>query len=393
MQNDDSQKTIRDWYQSYATSEARDVFIIPPKSIGKAYKKSSFLLELYIDIERYEERTTVDENGDVGVSDKGRKRKGGGRTSRVPLNKRTRSTTTTILQTTFLPDSATNISAIKVQHVDQVQFRQTICKIQPGTGTPSLSEVGTTETGIIDRDTLPLAAHERGKTKDVFGFTIKDEEFVAKKLVNIGEDSEDITTEKAAKLLVADLVHLKRMAYFAKVFFSLAGRLGVEMAEFQVSDAFLIKVYNFGDPRTNSDVVVADADESDHEPVLESVYLVEPKRTSMSVIKFTGTLGQVHMSGQLLSTIMAFAHFVLENTACKYMFADIQGSYDKNGLLVLFDPMTHTPSQSSGLGDHGLAGIRDFIESHQCNSICSALKLASVSALESTLDALPLNDD
>jgi len=66
------------------------------------------------------------------------------------------------------------------------------------------------------------------------------------------------------------------------------------------------------------------------------------------------------------ATIMAFSHFVVENSACHYMFADIQGesehwpflcrlvdefagSMDRNSLvpkesiLTLFDPMTHTP--------------------------------------------------
>ncbi|KDQ50924.1 hypothetical protein JAAARDRAFT_91717, partial [Jaapia argillacea MUCL 33604] len=111
--------------------------------------------------------------------------------------------------------------------------------------------------------------------------------------------------------------------------------------------------------------------------------------------KYTGTLGQIHhRTDQLAATILAFAHFVLENTACHYMFADIQGmfscSYDRNELgqttLVLFDPMSHTPTKSSGLGDHGVDGIRDFIQSHQCNTICALLKLASPDVLQASLD-------
>lgn len=62
---------------------------------------------------------------------------------------------------------------------------------------------------------------------------------------------------------------------------------------------------------------------------------------------------------------MAFSHFVLEEAACGYMFADIQGKFTFNSVLsaadanagsmdrhnfaqnesalTLFDPMTHTP--------------------------------------------------
>jgi hypothetical protein len=60
---------------------------------------------------------------------------------------------------------------------------------------------------------------------------------------------------------------------------------------------------------------------------LVSVYLVEPRRASSAVLKFSGTLGMPHRSDRRSATIMAFSHFVLENAACRYMFADIQGKY------------------------------------------------------------------
>ena len=101
---------------------------------------------------------------------------------------------------------------------------------------------------------------------------------------------------------------------------------------------------------------------------LLSVYLVEPRRASSAVLKFSGTLGMNNRVDKRSATIMAFSHFVLEDSACQYMFADIQGmlhfefvlpcihqlctnlgSMDRNVLvanesvLTLFDPMTHTP--------------------------------------------------
>lgn len=100
---------------------------------------------------------------------------------------------------------------------------------------------------------------------------------------------------------------------------------------------------------------------------MKSVYLVEPRRASSAVLKFSGTLGMHNRPDRRSATIMAFSHFVLENSACKYMFADIQGkcavylnicrppaykdagSMDHHNFvpnesaLTLFDPMSHTP--------------------------------------------------
>ena len=93
------------------------------------------------------------------------------------------------------------------------------------------------------------------------------------------------------------------------------------------------------------------------------MYLVEPMRLSTTVFKFSGTLGSSHGRDQRTATVTAFTHFVMEDTACQYLFADIQGAYDSyhcaaaliiisgsndkgsigQTALVLFDPMTHTP--------------------------------------------------
>lgn len=37
--------------------------------------------------------------------------------------------------------------------------------------------------------------------------------------------------------------------------------------------------------------------------------------------------------------------------------------------------MTHTPDGSSGVGDHGQAGIDAFKKQHQCQETCLALRL------------------
>ena len=78
------------------------------------------------------------------------------------------------------------------------------------------------------------------------------------------------------------------------------------------------------DPRASL-VPEEQADDPTELSTLTSIYLVEPRRASSAVLKFSGTLGMVHRSDRRSATIMAFSHFVLEDAACRYMFADIQG--------------------------------------------------------------------
>ena len=59
---------------------------------------------------------------------------------------------------------------------------------------------------------------------------------------------------------------------------------------------------------------------------LSAVYLVEPRRISTAVRKFSGTLGVSNRPDKLSATIMAFSHFVIQETACEYMFSDLQGT-------------------------------------------------------------------
>ncbi|KAJ7698651.1 kinase-like domain-containing protein, partial [Mycena rosella] len=113
-------------------------------------------------------------------------------------------------------------------------------------------------------------------------------------------------------------------------------------------------------------------------------YLVEPLRTSSVVTKFTGTFGLTQEHDKVSATILAFSHFVLQQTACRIAMADLQGSYHtmkRTRQLVLFDPITHTMDGKSGTGDHGPTGIRSTIESHTCTALCKALGLPSVDVL------------
>ncbi len=135
-----------------------------------------------------------------------------------------------------------------------------------------------------------------------------------------------------------------------------------------VSDAFLIKSYKpSSSPTEHTSDGDTHGDRAHAEPAEEvlGVYLVEPIRLTMMVVKFSGTLGSTTRSDLRLLTVTAFAHYAAEQTACCYIFADIQGVFisfahiqrlkrcspiarlnnaNTGGKLAitLFDPMTQT---------------------------------------------------
>ncbi|KAK6966684.1 kinase-like domain-containing protein, partial [Favolaschia claudopus] len=122
-------------------------------------------------------------------------------------------------------------------------------------------------------------------------------------------------------------------------------------------------------------------------------YLVEPLRSSIVVEKYSGTVGGSDNTRNLVSSTMAaFTHCVLDKTACQLVFTDLQGSYHyaKPGeprQLILFDPMTHSMSGNTGVGDHGPAGIQDTVDNHKCSMACRSMDLASMAFLKMTFKA------
>ena len=107
------------------------------------------------------------------------------------------------------------------------------------------------------------------------------------------------------------------------------------LTEFDVSDGFLIKIYKpisasaAEQPAADENELVGErlspeiADESLEE--VAQVYIVEPMRLTSTVVKFSGTLGSTTRSDLRSLTMAAFAHYVAQQTACQYVFADIQG--------------------------------------------------------------------
>ena len=130
--------------------------------------------------------------------------------------------------------------------------------------------------------------------------------------------------------------------------------------EFDVSDGFLMKIYkpvpleafaagpgsgSGSSPAPESasslapgSTTAADGSEpASEQPNHESpskvpeevaeIYLVEPWRLTSTVVKYSGTLGSTTRTDLRSVTMAAFAHYVARETACQYVFADIQGPF------------------------------------------------------------------
>ncbi|KAJ7085183.1 kinase-like domain-containing protein, partial [Mycena belliarum] len=191
--------------------------------------------------------------------------------------------------------------------------------------------------------------------------------FVAKVFFNIGQGRGKNLAQNEM-LLFKDMVRLKRLSFFRNQFMEAALDSGAEVSGgyFLVSDVFAIVVESRAGKKVNT------------------TYLVEPLRSSTAVEKFSGTIGgSDNSTNKISSTMTALTHYILQSTACRLAFTDLQGSLHSGRPgapreLVLFDPMTHSLSRQTGVGDHGPEGIDDTISTHRCSFMCKAMKLANM---------------
>ncbi|KAF9502151.1 hypothetical protein BDN71DRAFT_1500301 [Pleurotus eryngii] len=372
---DDDALTIRQWYNKNAKAEMRSAYIAIPTGMGKATKGTSFAVEIFVDMDLYLVRTREEEESELQTV--GQKRKASGTRG---ASKRAKSLTSHAPLESCFDNGSTINSLPLVKPATTIYFTRIICTIDANTSAPSLSEADTVEAGLLERDELEVASSSEGRTKKLYGIIIEGQQYVAKKLVNAGEGLVEggVPVATALKCLTTDIVRLMRLRSFMDQFYARAREYGAEVANLRVSDGFLIKV--FETKPNNAEV---------NRPSVQAVYLVEPRRASTVAFKFTGTMSISSNRDKRTQTVLAFIHYVLQITACKYMFADMQGSLEiladqQQSVMVLFDPMTHTPEKLLGLGDHGLAGIQKFIKFHQCSTICRRLQLCGNERLAST---------
>ncbi|KAJ7768101.1 kinase-like domain-containing protein [Mycena maculata] len=358
--------TVQGIYKFYSERPDRAVVNVDAKL--KLPKGTSMVFDLHINEKKYTNRiTSMEEDHEEFTSGKRK------RSSSTPLSPNKRASR--LMGSKFNGNDDDYSVLSREPETLKVTFSLLNCNPEGPDGRHIFVKDPLTKTGAIETKTLILSLGDKGKSKDVYKFQIDTDPqpYVAKKIFDIGKGrGVEITPAVNETTLSRDLLVLKRLAFFHKRFLERAvdQQMDSELADFSISEAFMVQIQNDSDANDETDL--ADA------------YLVEPLRASSVVQKFTGTFGASQDTDKLTCTILAFNHFIMEDTACSVAFADLQGSRHK-GSLIIFDPMTHTIHGKSGPGDHGHKGIRETINNHDCNIFCTALRLPKHDIL---LDAL-----
>ncbi|KAJ7180029.1 kinase-like domain-containing protein [Mycena crocata] len=319
------------------------------KSMAKANKGPTIWLEVYIDSKAFNTRvhgTTSGEdtsssiNSTIGATlgSVASNRKcalsstsEGVNTDRV--NKR--SNALGPMKSSFMPMSSS--SAITVHQRSSVTLKKVICVVDAITGVAEFEETTKVVSGSICH-----TAFSKGAMKFAYDFkTSSGEALVVKHFYRVSETDENSMTPPVTVLenreqIYFELQCLAVAGYFLKAFFS-----SISFAE-----AWL-------------------GEEINH----------------LSRASGTTRIDDSH------------AGITCNNSV---VLADIQGTpahMHGTDTLVLFDPMTHTLTGDSGIGDFGHSGIQSFIRCHKCNDLCRALSLDQLVPLEDDdSEGAPNND-
>ncbi|KAJ7916690.1 kinase-like domain-containing protein [Mycena leptocephala] len=216
-----------------------------------------------------------------------------------------------------------------------------------------------------------------------------EERVVAKRLYRISDDDPDsihnhIRLTENRLMLEAEATRLVPGEKFLMDFYLLCREKGVSVFQhIKFAHAYLLTEVPIGVTRRPS---AASGFEVFDDEAGGMTWLVESKRASV-VISFTSTLDHKARGSEdkHSETVHAFAHYVFGYSCGELVFADLQSTptpvRGKDG-LVLFDPMTHTMAGGSGLGDFGIDGIEIFINTHECNRLCTELRFDQTHPLQ-----------
>ncbi|KAG9026071.1 hypothetical protein FS837_004744, partial [Tulasnella sp. UAMH 9824] len=415
FEEDELASTVSEFYSKFSNRPDRDAFI--PTSRVKGHAKGNFLeMELHVFMKRYILRTGEDLVNAAPQKPKHRRSAMESDDDEILAAKRSTSGSGPLVST-FVRNSGIATSSRTANKLDtrSLSFKRVTVQIEDEAATPKFSGAGDTETGVISVSPILLSRSNKGRSKDVYEFTISGDStpYVAKKVVREGPGMPVSDVAKQCLLLLSDLARLARGSWFANRFESRAEEFGVEPSSFRFTDAFIIDVpvaikpqkkcaQTRSSARSGGPLVVHGSSEDEGSDLevsqeeLSEVFLVEPRHSTTQVEKYRGTMDNQNWSDHLGATMNAFAHFVVMDSACEYMSADLQdltGLQDIWAGTILIDPMSHTPLGKSGLGDFGLKGIQCFINTHHCSPICKSLRLASMNDLQRTFDELNGDQD
>ncbi|KAJ7133796.1 kinase-like domain-containing protein [Mycena filopes] len=229
-------------------------------------------------------------------------------------------------------------------------------------------------------DDIPCAA---GKTKRVHRLMIGGKAYVAKRFFEIGNGRDIVSLEENSAQLANEMTRLARGQWFLDRFYERAEETGTQVAsDFVFADGLLVQEI-IGDcsliPSPASTVSMdMFLEATSAHPDSAITWLLEPLRAS-ALDRWSGTLEHPLHSDKAGMTMDAFMHYSYVYSQKSFIFADLQSTRARapsgNAVSVLFDVMTHTIPQDSGVGDHGAAGIDSILNGHTCNIMCEALEL------------------
>ncbi|PIL27237.1 hypothetical protein GSI_10381 [Ganoderma sinense ZZ0214-1] len=391
-------RTVGDFYDvHYSQPHRLTYFGRGPKTL------KAIFLELVIDVKGFSERTGCAPPSQVQGTSKGRPPKRRDRsTSPSPLGtqfKKPRPVGGTKLPTSVIPRLAVSSSAgatPSVQPHERVELIVASTTLNPDDYTLAVS-------WDVDRDAELCKAEFSqtvswsGKTKHVYLVDVDfkngkpSQSFVAKWFFDIGAQDGMVTCTQNAHFLTLEAQRLELGHVYLIEFYKHARNQGADVStDFQFSSYLLArentepgcdgahpsKASGISPEKWKSDWPFSDWDAG-------IVWLLEPLRSHL-VDRWSGTLAQLNRQNKRFATMGAFAHFSMLLSEMNIVFVDLQSSYGnlRDGCgygRVLFDPMTHSKTGSTGVGDHGAEGLSTFIDQHKCTSICAQLDLEGLS--------------
>ncbi|KAG6905918.1 hypothetical protein DXG01_016948 [Tephrocybe rancida] len=351
--------TVGEVYNKYLTGDKAS-FYMPPEKVVRASKGPTMFLELCINKLAYNCRTAVNADSEVSLGPKSGARK------RRHNQDRGES------------DQDWDDSDEPVRPLTSKRPRQFSTAISvEDTGEVEVMWADSTDiTTTVEPALLHLTALATRATKTVHKLVIDGLLYVAKAFFDTGNGS--VSIEDNATALEQEAVRLQQAQWFWKKFVTSAKEQRDPICQdIRVSDGFLICIVRNTLDELES-VLPSHPSDTNKIGAASTVLLIEPHRTR-SVVKFSGTLQHPHQTDKMGKTITAFAHFVHHTSSGEFIFVDIQGSpatiNGRDG-ITLFDLMSHSVQGDSGVGDHGVDGIKSFVDQHWCDFLCTSLGLS-----------------
>ncbi|KAJ7573523.1 hypothetical protein C8J56DRAFT_903326 [Mycena floridula] len=227
-------------------------------------------------------------------------------------------------------------------------------------------------------------ANERfdsGKTQNVYNVTSLGKRHAAKRFHNIGGGKNSaVTINENQQEIINEASRLTQAAWLYEPSLRVADCIvAVEIIADQPSPASGVSLTKYNDAIAD---VLDDHDQATQNRNFAYVtWLLEELRPK-GCKRWSGTNNHPVQHSKLGTTLNAFAHFAFLYTNNTVVLADLQTSpaRDHHGkaINVLFDIMTHTINEDSGVGDFGPDGIAIFVDLHECVDHCRGLRLESL---------------